>query len=157
MCEVFFVKDQHQKILDFEYPKQPSEDEIVAEARRCIYCYNPQCSQCCPAQVNIRDFVHAAAARNFYYAAKVILTDNPLPLSTGALCAVEKFCQGGCVLNATQGGAIKTNAIQLFSVRKFKEYNIKPTVKASNGKKICDYWSWSFWNELCCFFKKNGV
>ena len=66
-----YIKPARKKILGFEYPKQPSEDEIVADARRCVYCYDPQCSQCCPSQLKIRDFVHAAAARNFYYAAKV--------------------------------------------------------------------------------------
>lgn len=130
------IKPSRQKILGFDYPKPPTEDEIVSEARRCVYCYNPPCSQCCPGQLNIRDFVHAAAARNWYYAAKIILTSNPLPLSTGCLCAVENFCQGGCVLRNTQQGPIKTNAIQLFSVRKFRDYNIKPTVKKSNGKKV---------------------
>ena len=151
-----YIKPARKKILGFEYPKQPSEDEIVADARRCVYCYDPQCSQCCPSQLKIRDFVHAAAARNFYYAAKVILTDNPLPLSTGALCAVENFCQGGCILNGTEAGAIKTNAIQLYSVRKFRDYHIKPTVKPSNGKKVAIIGAGPSGMSCAAFLKRMG-
>lgn len=130
------VAPPRKKVLGFEPPKQPTEDEIVADARRCIYCYDPQCRKCCPTALDIREFVHAAAARNWYYAAKAILTANPMPFSTGCLCNVENFCQGGCVLKNTKAGPIKTNEIQLFSVRKFRDYHIKQVVGPSNGKKI---------------------
>lgn len=130
------VKAQRQRVLGFAAKAMPPEDEIVADARRCIYCYDPPCNGCCPANLNVRDYVHAASVRNWYYASKVILTSNPLPLSTAALCAVKGLCQGGCNLRDTVGGSIKTNLIQQFAVRKFREYNIKPICPPSNGKKV---------------------
>ncbi|EAY13807.1 Pyridine nucleotide-disulfide oxidoreductase family protein [Trichomonas vaginalis G3] len=130
------VHNKFGKILGFEPRPSPTEDDIVKEASRCIFCYNPPCNTCCPANVDVREYVHAASVKNWYYAGKVVLSQNPMPLSTGALCAIEETCAGGCNLNNSLEGPIKTSKIQQFALRKFRELKIKPICPPSNGKKV---------------------
>lgn len=120
----------------FDIPTPPTEDDVVSEARRCIYCSDAPCGKCCPTNIDVKEYVHAAAARNWYYAAKVILSSNPLPLSTGMLCNVRSTCQGGCNLRKTAAGPINTAMIQVHALRRFRDYHIKPVVPASIGKKV---------------------
>ena len=130
------VHSHRGKVLGFKQPKQPTESEIVQEAHRCIFCYDAPCNKCCPSNLDVREFVHAASVRNWYYAAKVIMNQNPMPLSTSCLCSIEDTCSGGCNLNNTVEGPIKTSLIQQFAVRKFREYNIKPIPGKDNGHKV---------------------
>jgi dihydropyrimidine dehydrogenase (NADP+) len=130
------VRPLRKQVFGFNAKSQFSEDEIVAEAQRCLFCPDPPCMKCCPSNVDVREYIHAVSARNFYYAAKVILSSNPLPLSTAALCNVEKTCQGVCNLKNSIGGSIKSHLIQQLSVRKFKEYNIKQIVPQDVDKKV---------------------
>jgi len=130
------VSPLRHKILGFSPRPEPSEDDVIAEARRCIFCYDPPCNTCCPANLDVREFVHAASAKNWYYAAKVILSYNPLPLSTGCLCATEETCRGGCNLQGSLEGSIKTSVIQAYSVRRFRDFHIKPICKGNNGHRV---------------------
>ncbi|KAK8894089.1 hypothetical protein M9Y10_022521 [Tritrichomonas musculus] len=120
----------------FDPPAPPTEDDIVFDARRCIYCQDAPCGQCCPTNIDVKEFVHAAAARNWYYAAKVILSSNPVPLSTGQLCNCPSTCKGGCNLRNTMAGPIHINSIQTYCIRRFREYNIKQIVPPNNGHKV---------------------
>ncbi|MCQ2973096.1 MAG: FAD-dependent oxidoreductase [archaeon] len=143
--------------LGFNPKPSPKEDEIIAEARRCIYCYDSPCSHCCPASLNVRDFVHAAAFENWYFASKVILTGNPMPLSTGNLCCVRNYCQGACNLANTLAGPIKTNEIQLYSVRQFRKYGIKPLCPPSIGKKVAIVGAGPSGLSCAAFLRRFGI
>ena len=110
------------------FAPQYNEQEIVHEARRCLYCAEPNCMRCCPTQLDVKRMVHAAGERNFYEAARVALTANPLALSCGYLCSSEECCKAGCNLSKTHAGAIDISAIQAFSLERFMEYRIKPTI-----------------------------
>ncbi|OHT00364.1 Dihydroorotate dehydrogenase family protein [Tritrichomonas foetus] len=151
------VPPSRKKILGFDEEKMPTEDQIVAEARRCIYCYDAPCTKCCASNVNVKEFVHAAAARNWYYAAKVILSTNPFPLSTAHLCPVRNFCQGGCTLNGTPAGPIQTNLIQKYIMRKYMNYGIKQVIKAkNNGKKVAIIGSGPSGLSCAAFLRRHG-
>eukprot|EP01029_Cantina_marsupialis_P012172 TRINITY_DN2689_c0_g1_i1.p1 TRINITY_DN2689_c0_g1~~TRINITY_DN2689_c0_g1_i1.p1 ORF type:complete len:968 (-),score=352.64 TRINITY_DN2689_c0_g1_i1:398-3265(-) len=126
-CERDCVQKATSELHDFQGPKEWTEKEIVEESRRCLYCVNAPCSISCTAKVDSKMMIHAAGERNFYHAAEIVLSANPLGMSTALLCECDDTCQGGCNLSETSCGSIKTNAIQLFSMRRFREYNIKQT------------------------------
>lgn len=135
----------------------PTEDEIVAEARRCIYCADAPCTSCCPTNIDVKEFIHAASARNWYYAAKVILSSNPLPLSTGNICNTDNMCAGGCNLKKTKEGSIDIGAIQVHSVRRFRDYKLKQILPPSVGKKVAVVGAGPSGLSCAAFLRRIGV
>ena len=105
-------------------------EEIVHEARRCLCCAHPTCLQCCPTELDVRRMVHAAGERNFYEAARIALSANPLALSCGHMCNAGVCCEGGCNLSKTRAGAIHIRDIQRFSLEQFKQLRIPLTIGA---------------------------
>jgi glutamate synthase (NADPH/NADH) small chain len=69
----------------------------ILEAQRCIQCKNKPCVSGCPVEVRIPDFLECIAADDFAGAARILLTDNALPATTGRVCPQEVQCEGLCV------------------------------------------------------------
>jgi glutamate synthase (NADPH/NADH) small chain len=69
----------------------------ILEAQRCIQCKNRPCVSGCPVEVRIPDFLECVAADDFAGAARILLTDNALPATTGRVCPQETQCEGICV------------------------------------------------------------
>lgn len=67
--------------------------------------------------------------KNYYGAAKAILSDNPLGLTCGMVCPTSDLCVGGCNLQATEEGPINIGGLQQFAV----EVNI---IRLNNDIKI---------------------
>ncbi|OHT06287.1 Dihydroorotate dehydrogenase family protein [Tritrichomonas foetus] len=151
------VAPTRKRPTSFEQDPPPTEDEIVTEARRCIYCHDAPCSSCCPTNLDVKEYIHAAAARNWYYAAKIILSSNPVPLSTGLLCPVHSLCQGGCNLQKTRAGPILTNEIQVHCIRRFREYNIKQIVPPNCGHKVAVVGSGPAGMSCAAYLRRFGI
>jgi glutamate synthase (NADPH/NADH) small chain len=79
-----------------------TEEQAVAEARRCLQCQEPLCEQGCPVGVPIREFIHLVAVRRFDEAAEAIRRRNLLPAICGRVCPVEHQCERRCVLQGKQ-------------------------------------------------------
>ena len=69
----------------------------ILEAQRCIQCKNRPCVSGCPVEVRIPEFLECVAADDFAGAARILLTDNALPATTGRVCPQETQCEGVCV------------------------------------------------------------
>ena len=69
----------------------------ILEAQRCIQCKNRPCVSGCPVEVRIPEFLECVAADDFAGAARILLTDNALPATTGRGCPQETQCEGVCV------------------------------------------------------------
>ena len=69
----------------------------ILEAQRCIQCKNRPCVSGCPVEVRIPDFLECIAADDFAGAARILLTDNALPATTGRVCPQETQCEGVCI------------------------------------------------------------
>ncbi|ELP91229.1 dihydropyrimidine dehydrogenase, putative, partial [Entamoeba invadens IP1] len=105
MCDIELIdvasrdclRKQRKEITDYNktFKVDYNEEEIVHEARRCLYCADANCQNCCPTNLDAKRMVHAAGEKNFYEAATVALTANPLALSCGHLCSAEELCQCG--------------------------------------------------------------
>ena len=53
--------------------------------------------------------------KNYYGAAKLIFSDNPLGLTCGMVCPTSDLCVGGCNLHASEEGAINIGGLQQFA------------------------------------------
>lgn len=98
--------------------------EAVREATRCLKCNDAPCQQGCSTTIDIKTFIYNIQNKNWYGAAKVILSDNPLGLTCGQLCPISELCARNCNVSHTEQGAIKINRLQELAVRIFKEMGV---------------------------------
>lgn len=69
----------------------------MEEATRCLQCKNKPCTQGCPVNVPIPDFIAKVAEGDFEGAYEVITSENALPAICGRVCPQENQCEGKCV------------------------------------------------------------
>ena len=101
-----------------------SERAALKESSRCLKCADAPCQKGCPTQIDIKAFITSISNKNFYGAAKTILSDNPLGLSCGMVCPTSDLCVGGCNLDASEEGPINISGLQEFAVRNFEKMRI---------------------------------
>jgi glutamate synthase (NADPH/NADH) small chain len=100
MSDTLLKADLPAQRLESEIPDlKPalSRDQAVAEANRCLYCYDAPCVVACPTDINIPEFIKRIATDNVKGAAKTILEANILGHSCARVCPVEVLCAGSCV------------------------------------------------------------
>ncbi|TGZ70206.1 hypothetical protein CRM22_003327 [Opisthorchis felineus] len=113
-------------IADFSdiKPTTLSERGALREAARCLKCADAPCQHSCPTTLNIKSFITSIGKKNYYGAAKTILSDNPLGLTCGMVCPTSDLCVGGCNLAATEEGAINIGGLQQFAVEIFSQMGV---------------------------------
>uniref|UniRef100_A0A915LVD1 Dihydropyrimidine dehydrogenase [NADP(+)] n=1 Tax=Meloidogyne javanica TaxID=6303 RepID=A0A915LVD1_MELJA len=105
-----------------------SERGALREAMRCLKCADAPCQKSCPTQLDIKAFISSIANKNYYGAAKVIFSDNPLGLTCGMVCPTSDLCVGSCNLYATEEGPINIGGLQQFATEIFMKMNIRQIV-----------------------------
>lgn len=101
-----------------------SERGALKEAARCLRCADAPCQHSCPTQLDIKSFITSIGKKNYYGAAKAILSDNPLGLTCGMVCPTSDLCAGSCNLEASEEGAINIGGLQQFAVEMFAKMNV---------------------------------
>ncbi|WP_077370020.1 NADPH-dependent glutamate synthase [Anaerosalibacter sp. Marseille-P3206] len=113
-----------------------TEEEAVAEAKRCLNCKNPQCVTKCPVSVNIPEFIHEIAEGNFAEAAKILAKYTALPAVCGRVCPQETQCESKCVLG-NKGDAVSIGKLERFAADWGREHGVEVAkAKESNGHKV---------------------
>ncbi|XP_016133961.1 dihydropyrimidine dehydrogenase [NADP(+)]-like, partial [Sinocyclocheilus grahami] len=92
-----------------------SERGALREALRCLKCADAPCQKSCPTNLDIKSFITSISNKNYYGAAKAILSDNPLGLTCGMVCPTSDLCVGGCNLYASEEGPINIGGLQQFA------------------------------------------
>ncbi|KAK5607084.1 hypothetical protein CRENBAI_008068 [Crenichthys baileyi] len=72
-----------------------SERGALREALRCLKCADAPCQKSCPTNLDIKSFITSISNKNYYGAARAILSDNPLGLTCGMQFATEVFSKMG--------------------------------------------------------------
>ena len=90
--------------------------EAIAEAHRCLYCFDAPCTKACPTAIDVPSFIRRIAAENGRGAARSILTANLLGLSCARVCPVEVLCAGACVYTQWGRQPIRIGRLQRFAV-----------------------------------------
>ncbi len=87
-----------ERVHDFEeVPLGYTEEQAVAEARRCLQCRRPTCMEGCPVGVQIPQFIELIAEGRFAEAARKIKETNAFPAICGRVCPQETQCELTCV------------------------------------------------------------
>lgn len=73
-------------------------DEAMKEAKRCLQCDAPMCSEGCPVGIDIPKFVHETAEGRFDDALRTLKDSNNLPAICGRVCPQESQCEKKCIL-----------------------------------------------------------
>lgn len=75
-----------------------TEEQAVAEAKRCLQCKKAPCSSGCPVGIDIPAFIKFIAEGDFRKAAEKLKEQNSLPAICGRVCPQEDQCEAKCVL-----------------------------------------------------------
>lgn len=74
-----------------------TEEQAIAEAKRCIQCKKPTCIAGCPVEIDIPVFIKLIADGKFREAAAKLKETNNLPAICGRVCPQEDQCEKVCV------------------------------------------------------------
>ena len=109
----------------------------VAEASRCLFCYDAPCIAACPTAIDIPSFIKKIATGNLRGSARTILEANVLGHSCARVCPVEVLCEGACVLNQEHKRPVTIGALQRVATDHVLDRGIQ-VLKAGvpNGKKV---------------------
>src|SRR5579875_763421 len=88
----------------------------VAEANRCLYCFDAPCTTACPTHIDVPRFIKKIAADNLEGSARTILEANILGESCSRACPVDVLCEGACVLHRYNKQPIEIGRLQRFAM-----------------------------------------
>lgn len=88
----------------------------IAEANRCLYCFDAPCTAACPTHIDVPRFIKKIASDNLEGSAKTILDANILGASCARACPVAVLCEGACVMNRYNKQPIAIARLQRFAM-----------------------------------------
>jgi dihydropyrimidine dehydrogenase (NAD+) subunit PreT len=87
-------------------------DEALAEANRCLCCFDAPCTRACPTGIDVPKFIRQILHRDDIGAARTILTANIFGGSCARACPTEVLCEGACVDLALMKSPIPIGRLQ---------------------------------------------
>jgi NADPH-dependent glutamate synthase beta subunit-like oxidoreductase len=105
------------------------DDWVMAEAERCLGCFDPPCQNACPASIPIPEFIRSIVSGNHRNAAGLVRQANPMVATCGEVCPEEVFCQSACTRNKIDK-PIKIRELHSFATK----HEILPQFKHSTSK-----------------------
>ena len=129
--------DQYEKNFEEIHPPFTS-NSAVAEANRCLYCYDSPCTKACPTHIDIPAFIKKISTGNLPGSAKTILQSNWAALTCAKACPVQVLCEGACVFNDKEEPAIQIGRLQRFAIDNYFEKGMPALFKseAKKGKSV---------------------
>jgi dihydropyrimidine dehydrogenase (NAD+) subunit PreT len=133
------------KLSEEEYKKNFEElispftnNSAVAEANRCLYCYDSPCMKACPTHIDISSFIKKIATGNLIGSAKTIFNSNWIALTCAKSCPVEDLCEGACVYVEKGEKPIEIGRLQRFAIDNYFSSGMPKlfNAKAKNGKSV---------------------
>jgi NADPH-dependent glutamate synthase beta subunit-like oxidoreductase len=89
--------------------------QAIAEASRCLLCYDAPCSAGCPAGTDPGTFIRKLRLRNIKGAVRTIKENNIFGAVCGVCCPVDELCQKSCSATGIER-AIEIGKLQRFIV-----------------------------------------
>ncbi len=93
-----------------------SPNSAVAEANRCLYCFDSPCMKACPTHIDISTFIKKIASGNLKGSAKTIMSSNWIALTCAKACPVDELCEGACVYNQRGEDPIQIGRLQRYAM-----------------------------------------
>ncbi len=101
-----------------------NRNQAVAEANRCLYCYDSPCMKACPTHIDISTFIKKIATGNIKGSAKTILASNWIALTCAKACPVDVLCEGSCVYTERGEKPIEIGRLQRYAIDWFYEHGM---------------------------------
>jgi dihydropyrimidine dehydrogenase (NAD+) subunit PreT len=100
---------------------QPAFDSqsALAEANRCLFCFDAPCTAACPTHIDVPRFIKKIGTGNLRGSALTILDANILGLSCSRVCPVDVLCEGACVMHRYNKQPIEIGRLQRFAMDHF--------------------------------------
>ncbi|MBX3395865.1 MAG: NAD(P)-dependent oxidoreductase [Phycisphaerae bacterium] len=92
-----------------------TNDEAVAEAARCLFCYDAPCARACPTHIDVPRFIRQILHKNPVGAAETILDANIFGGSCARACPTEVLCEGACVDNTLLKAPVRIGRLQRYA------------------------------------------
>jgi dihydropyrimidine dehydrogenase (NAD+) subunit PreT len=102
----------------------------LAEANRCLFCFDAPCTGACPTHIDVPRFIKKIATGNLRGSALTILDANILGLSCSRVCPVDVLCEGACVMHRYNEKPIEIGRLQRFAMDRFYENGARPSPAA---------------------------
>jgi dihydropyrimidine dehydrogenase (NAD+) subunit PreT len=144
-CEAFMTlretapklsPEQYERNFEEISPRMTSH-QAVAEATRCLFCFDAPCTAACPTHIDVPAFIKKISTDNLRGSARVILEANILGHSCGRVCPTAVLCEGACVMHAKGEKPIEIGRLQRYAVDHVLDKDIQLFhAGASNGKHI---------------------
>jgi len=130
-------QDPKERIKNFnEVPYGYSPETAIEEAKRCLQCKNHPCTEGCPVEVDIPDFIKEIAKGDFDKAVEVLKNKTSLPAVCGRVCPYENQCEGVCTLTKI-GEPVAIGRLERFLADYEKNKGMKTPKKTKpTGKKV---------------------
>jgi len=133
------------KLTKKEYEKNFKElvplfnkNAAVAEANRCLFCFDSPCTHACPTHIDIPAFIKKITTGNILGSAKTIFESNWIALTCAKACPVEELCEGACVFIEKGEKPIEIGRLQRYSIDNYFESGMPNLFipKNKNGKSV---------------------
>jgi len=115
-----------------------SRNSAVAEANRCLYCFDSPCMKACPTHIDISTFIKKIATDNVKGSAKTILKSNWVALTCAKACPVDVLCEGACVYNERNEPPIRIGRLQRYAMDWYFDHGAPALFHPAspNGKSV---------------------
>jgi dihydropyrimidine dehydrogenase (NAD+) subunit PreT len=91
----------------------------LAEANRCLFCFDAPCTAACPTHIDVPRFIKKISTGNMRGSALTILDANILGLSCSRVCPVDVLCEGSCVMHRYNQKPIEIGRLQRYAMDHF--------------------------------------
>lgn len=133
--------------LDAEYRSHSRKEEVnlgltkeqaLIEAKRCLDCANPGCTEGCPVSIDIPRFIKNIERNEILEAAKTLKETSALPAVCGRVCPQEKQCESRCIHLKMNEQPVAIGYLERFAADYERESGkvSVPEIKEKNGIKI---------------------
>jgi dihydropyrimidine dehydrogenase (NAD+) subunit PreT len=110
------------------------DQAALAEASRCLYCFDAPCSAACPTHIDVPRFIKKIASGNMRGSAQTILDANVLGASCARVCPVDVLCEGACVMHRYNKQPIEIGRLQRHAMDYFYGNDARAPFAVGAGK-----------------------
>lgn len=86
--------------------------EALIEADRCYFCYAAPCTDACPTDIDVPEFIQQIRSDNLIGSARTILQANIMGGMCARVCPTEVLCEQACVRNTHERRPVRIGLLQ---------------------------------------------